>query len=405
MAKQISFIRVYDQEIDPDLKRIDGFIDDDAINSAFFYKHGRLGRNPILFSINIRMHILKAIKKIPSFNMLVKEVRQRKAYRRFCNIRSKQKVPCAATLSNFRYSLTFRDRITLMQIFIKHAQSIGFFNNCLNLHVIDSTDIVSPCSSKPIATKEIGGRKVEYYNDPTATKGKRASKKGKSKYFIGHRKHTLSIRLESNKTVALLSLVAPAHQHDSHFLLSLLHLAKLIGLDIDYLVGDLAYIDTRRKKIAKERYRVIVHTDKKENTKLPEFASDTGNPECILGVSMRWLGYEKETYLHSYGCGLDNPRVCSFYGSCDIKTISKKDYPVAFGEIPTHTHLSREMIKARKLIEPGFWRDKRLYGMEEITLMGKKNVHFLSVITDICGLLEVMAKLYEECEIGCRKAA
>lgn len=405
MTRQLSFIRVYDQEIDRDLERIDMFIDDGAIDTAFLYKHGTLGRDPILFSVKLRMHILKAIKKISSFNTLVKELRQRKAYRRFCNIRSKRKVPCPATLSNFRHDLTFRDRITLIQIFIKHAQILGFFDSCLNLYVADSTDIVSPCSSKPISTEEIGGRKVEHYHDPTATKGKRASKKGKSKYFVGHRKHTLSIRLASNKTVALLSLAAPAHQHDEHFLLPLLHLANMIGLDVEYLVGDLAYIDTKRKEVAKEKYRVVVHTDKKKNTKLPELANDTGSPECILGVPMTWLGYDPEAELHSYRCGLDDPRECAFGGACDIETVSKRDYPVAFGEIPVHTSVSREMIKARKLVEPGFWRDKRLYGMEEITLMGKENVHFLSVIADICGLLEVLAKLYEEGKLRHRKVA
>lgn len=383
MSKELSFIRIYDQEEDPELKTIDPWIDDEKINRTFSYKYtGKTGRRPIPFSVKLRMHFLLHIKKIPSFNTVVRETRQRKAYRRFCKIRSKFKVPCAATLTNFRKELTFKERIRLMSIFIQKAKEVGFFNNCLNLHVIDSTDLESPCSTKVIS-RDSDGR--ERYNDPTATKGKRASKKGRSKYFIGHKKHTLSVVLPNNKTVALLSLVAPAHQHDEHFLLPLLDLAKMVGVDVNYVVADVAYIDTNQKKKAKEQYGVVVHTAKKENTKLPIDVNKDGVPECILGIPMKWLGYDYEAGVHSYGCGVDE---CGFKLACEVKTIKSEDYPIAFGEIPTHTKVSHELIKKRKLIEPEFWRDKKLYGLERITLMNEDNVHFLSVMADICNLLK-----------------
>lgn len=384
MKKQSSFIRIYDAEEDTELKDIDEFIDDDVINHTFSYKHtGKVGRKAIPFSVKLRMHILESIKKIPSFNMVVRETRQRRAYRRFCKISSKSKVPCAATLTNFRKELTFRDRILLMSIFIRTAKEKGLFDNCLNLHIIDSTDLESPCSAKVIK-KDSNGR--ERYHDPTATKGRRASKKGKSKYFIGHKKHTLSIVPPDNKAIALLSFVTPAHQHDGHFLLGLLRLAEMIGLPVNYVVCDTAYIDNDKKKRARERYGVVVHTPKKGNTKLPLDVDDTGTPECPLGEPMKWLGYDFKTGLHSYGCGVEG---CGL--NCDVRTIRSDDYPIAFGEIPTHTRVSRELIKKRKLIESQFWRDKELYGLERLTLMNKENVHFLSVVADICGLLKSLS--------------
>lgn len=308
MEKQCSFIRIYDKEIDPALESIDSFIDNDLLNKVFRYKHSsRLGRKPIPVYVYLRMHILKSIKKISSFNELVGEIKQRKAYRKFCKITSKSKVPCPASLTNFRKGFTFQDRITLMSIFIKKASKLGLFDSYLNLHIIDSTDLVSPCSSKVVGIDE---NNKEHYRDPTATKGKRASKKWKSNYFVGHKKHTLSVVLPGNKTIALLSLVAPAHQHDEHFLLPLLHIAKAIGLEVNYVVGDVAYIDTNRKRIARNRYGVVVHTDKKVNTKLPMGLSDTGTPECILGIPMRWIGYDYEAELHSYECGGEDASMC-----------------------------------------------------------------------------------------------
>lgn len=77
---------------------------------------------------------------------------------------------------------------------------------------------------------------------------------------------------------------------------------------------------------------------------------------------------------------------------CVWETISSRDYPIAFGEIPTHTKVSRELIKKRKLIESEFWRDKELYGLEKVTLLNKENVHFLSVVADICGLLKSLSQ-------------
>jgi len=297
-SHQLSFIRIYDKEVDPDLERWDELTNDEAIEAAFSYKIAWRGRKPVPISTKVRAHILKAIKRMPSFNQLCKEIKQRKAYRRFCHLKSKKDGFCPATLTNFRQDFSFRDRLTLMSIFIKIAVSLGFFQNCLQLHITDSTEMESPCRWEPI---EVNGCKVEVFRDPTASRGKRAAKKGKSRFLVGHRKHSLAILLPNNKVVTLISIVAPVHQQDVHFLLPFLYLAQALELDVKYVVADLAYIDSERKRVAKEKFGVVVHTDKKVNSCLPEMVDQRGAPYCIMGENLQWLGLDQKSGLHYYG--------------------------------------------------------------------------------------------------------
>jgi len=403
---QLSFIRIYDREVDPDLERIDALINDEAIDAAFSYKQARRGRKPIPLSKKVRAHILKARKRIASFNQLCKEIRHRRAYRRFCHLKSKKDAFCAATLSNFRKDFSFRDRLTLLSIFIKTAASVGFFQDCYQVWTADSTEMESPCRWEPLEAQEVNGCTVERFRDPTASRGRRSAKKGKSRFFVGHRKHSLAVILPNNKVVTLLSVVAPAHQQDIHFLLPLLHLARALGLDVKYVVADLAYIDSVRKRVAKERFGVVVHTDKKANTRLPPMVDKRGTPHCIMGEDLQWLGLDHHSGLHHYGCGLDEPKECSHYGGCEkLRVIDSAEYPVAFGEIPVHLTVSRRMLGKRKLKEPGFWRDRNRGGLGQISLLNKDNVHLLAVIADICDLVDCLAELVEKRRVLNRKMA
>jgi hypothetical protein len=392
-SPQLSFIRIYDKEVDPDLDRLDELINDEAIDAAFFYKIAWRGRKPVPISRKVRAHILKATKRIPSFNQLCFELKQRKAYRRFCHLKNKKDGFCPATLTNFRQDFSFRDRLTLMSIFIKNAAPLGFFQNCSQLHITDSTEMESPCRWEPI---EVNGCKVEKFRDPTASRGRRSAKKGKSRFFVGHRKHSLACVLPHNKVIALLSVVASAHQQDVHFLLPLLYLAQALGLDVKYVVADLAYIDSERKRVAKEKFGVVVHTDKKVNSRLPEMVDQRGAPYCIAGKNLQWLGLDQKSGLHYYGCGLDEPKDCPLYGGCEkLRVIDSAQYPVAFGQIPVHLGVSRKMLRVRKLKEPGFWRDRNKGGLARITLLNKDNAHFLAVIADVCDLLDSLAIFLE----------
>lgn len=380
---------------DQDLAEISRLIDDEAINAWYAphqkYQPGQKGRKPIAAASKLRAHLLFALKQISSFNETCQQIKRNTVYQAFCGVKSIS----AGTLSNFRTSLTFEDLIALMKIFILKAEEVGFFEGCADLSVQDSTDLESPCSWQVIDTIQCGSQTIKVYQDPTARLGKRAQKKGKSKFFVGHRKHTLGV-VRGTKVIPLLSVVLPADCPDQYVLLPLLHLAGMVGLEVRYLVADLAYIDQKRKRVALKRYGVLVSTDKKINTKLPEQTDPkTGHPQCFQGENMRWDGFEPASGQHIYICPLDCAHQdCPYAPLCPgERTIDADSYPIAFRLLPVHTKPLREMLKKRKAVEPMFRRERQHGALDNVTLMGKANVHVLACIADLCDLLKTLAQL------------
>lgn len=382
---------------DPDLAEISRLIDDEAINAWYAphqtYQPGHKGRKPIAAASKLRAHLLFALKQISSFNETCKQIKRNTLYQAFCGVKSIS----AGTLSTFRASLTFDALIALMKLFIRKAEEIGFFEGCADLHVQDSTDLESPCSWQVIETITRGKQTINVYHDPSARLGKRARKKGKSTFFVGHRKHTLGV-VRGTKVIALLSVVLPADRPDQYALLPLLHLAGMVGLEVRYLVADLAYIDHKRKQRALTRYGVLVNTDKKVNTTLPDQTDPkTGHPQCFQGENMRWDGFNPRSGQHTYICPLDCPHHdCHYAPLCPgERTIDAEAYSIAFRPLPVHTKPVREMLKKRKAVEPMFRRERQHGALDNVTLMGKAHVHVLACIADLCDLLKTLAQLQQ----------
>ena len=380
---------------DQELSAISQFIDDEAINTWYAphqtYQPGKKGRKPIPAASKIRVHLLFALKQLPSFNKTCQRIKENSVYQAFCGVKSIS----AGALSQFRASLRFDDLIALMKIFIRTAEDVGFFEGCADLCVQDSTDLESPCNWEVIDTIQRGRQTIKVYRDPTARLGKRSQKKGKSKFFIGHRKHTLGV-VRGTKVIPLLSVVAPADRPDQYFLLPLLHLAGMVGIEVRYLVADLAYIDQKRKQVALKRYGVLVSTDKKVNTTLPEQTDPkTGHPQCFQGEDMTWDGFDPTTGQHTYICPLECPHQdCPYAPLCPgERTIEADSYPIAFRILPVHIKPLRKMLKKRKAVEPMFRRERQHGALDNVTVMGKANVHVFACMADICDLLKALAQL------------
>ena len=386
--EQLSLIRFRKNETDSDLDIIDLLINDIKIESVFRDLVCHMGRKPYHSFQIIRAHILKAIKKIPSFNMLCKELRNHRSYRNFCKLKNKQRSLSPGTLSNFRKKVTDEHIIKLILVFIRQAVDIGLFDGS-QVWIADSTDIESPCSGKPIDFIIENGKKKALFTDSTARKGVHSVKKCGTRYYIGHKKHSLMLVLpDGNKAIPLLSLVSPADCHDSNYLMPLIDLALSLGLKIKYVVCDLAYIDETTKEKAFEK-GVLVITDKKSNSLIPSDTDEkTGTPLCFLGEPMKWLGYNPDFKEHYYGCSLQNPSECICSGTClKERIISYEEFPHSFNVIPAHCSLVKKLLKTRKLCESGFWRNKYSEGLNNMTLMGQYNVLFMSCIADICEIL------------------
>ena len=386
--EQLSLIKFRKSETDSDLDIIDLLIKDIKIENVFHDTVSCIGRKPYNSFQIIRAHILKAVKKIPSYNILCKELRNHKSYRNFCKLKNKKKSLSPGTLSNFRKKVTDKHIIKLMLVFIHQAVDFGLFDNS-QVWIADSTDIESPCSGKAIDTIIEDRKKKELFTDKTARKGRRSVKKCRTRYYIGHKKHSLMLVLpDGNKAISLLSLVSPADCHDSNYLMPLIDLALSLGLKIKYVVCDLAYIDETTKAKAFEKGALVI-TDKKSNSLMPlDTDEKTGTPLCLLGEPMKWLGYNPDFKEHYYGCSLQNPSECICSGTClKERIINYEEFPHSFNVIPAHCSLAKKFLKTRKLCESGFWRNKYNEGLYNMTLMGQHNVLFMSCIADICGIL------------------
>nr|MDU9045689.1 hypothetical protein [Candidatus Electrothrix aestuarii] len=111
------------------------------------------------------------------------------------------------------------------------------------LHGVDSTELVNECKI-PLASLNINGQNIRIYSDLDSDCGKRRNKRDKSVYVVGYRLHTLTaIDTETGHSFPIISLLAPANHHDSHFLSLLVDVAQAMGVEVKLVTADTAYHD------------------------------------------------------------------------------------------------------------------------------------------------------------------
>jgi hypothetical protein len=122
-------------------------------------------------------------------------------------------------------------------------------------------------------------------------------------YVVGYRMHTLTaINPKTGHSIPLISLMAPANHHDSHFLLSLTRLGKAIGLDLKLITADEAYHDkdgsffkesgVHLVKPPSSKVSLPVHVDR--DTLQVMF-------DNLCDIPMKYIGIEE--YGHEFKCG------------------------------------------------------------------------------------------------------
>ncbi len=134
-----------------------------------------------------------------------------------------------------------------MTVYILHHLRQNGLLDGPTLHCVDSTELAVDCQQL-LATVTIKGKKIRIYNDVDCDCGVRRKKRDKSIYVVGYRLHTLTaINAKTGYSIPLISLLAPANHHDSHFLAPLVRLGKAIGLDVKLVTADEAYHDNDDK--------------------------------------------------------------------------------------------------------------------------------------------------------------
>ncbi|MBM9538688.1 hypothetical protein [Desulfobulbus alkaliphilus] len=167
----------------------------------------------------------------------------------------------------------------------------------------------------PLATLKINGKKIRIYNDLDCDCGKRRNKRDKSPYVIGYRLHTLTaIDAVTGHSFPLVSLLAPANHHDSHFLPFLVKLGQAMGIELRLIIAVEAYHDKDDALFAETGVRVI--TPPSSKVRLPEHIdTQTGSVFCHGGCEVAMLHMGVEDGSHEYKCDA-TAGDCDYAGTC-----------------------------------------------------------------------------------------
>ena len=308
-------------------------------------------------------------------------------------------------LSQFRGSLTFRQMVNIMVYIIHLFLKAGKINNSLSVHSIDSSELPAVCNPTPLATIEVGDKKVRIYTDLDADCGKRRKKRDKSEYFVGYRIHSLAMINGSNgQSYPLISILAPANHHDSLFLSQLIELGKAIGLEMKIIIADEAYGDREDNKAIRKVHDITVISPPKEKVKLPDDVDGETKAvymNALCEIPMSYRG-QTDTGNHEFICN-DEKGECMSSLACD----KCREIPVdagIFGQIPEQVRGIKELRDLRKNMERSFNLLKHREGLEPVRVKSKHGLMAVATFATAANLLiEIVGSRKTQIKENCQQ--
>jgi len=219
--------------------------------------------------------------------------------------------------------------------------------------------------------------------------GKRRNKRDKSIYVIGYRLHTLTaIDAKTGHSFPLVSLLAPANHHDSHFLPFLVDLAQAMGIELQLITADEAYHDKDGSLFQKTG--VTVTSPPSSNVLVPKYVDITNgsiycHAECT--VPMEYLGVTKQA--HEYKCGIPAGD-CQSSCSCPRSRFIPLDKGI-FQRIPWHVKSVKQAHDIRKNCERPFNLLKNQTGLETVRVRSQHATMVRCTLASLAVLLIEMA--------------
>jgi len=388
---------------DSELRIIDQLIDDSIINLLLAPK-GYTPASRNLFPCNLlRAEILKAVK-YPEIS-----------YRKFCgddkryanhketspyigmenkqdrafiglSLNRKQMID-HVQMSQFRSSLTYQQMVNL-NVYILHLLQRQGLLEPQKIHCIDSTELAVD-RAQLLAKLKIGKQNIRIYDDIDCDCGKRRNKRDKSVYVVGYRMHTLAaINPDSGYSLPLISVLAPANHHDSHFLIPLIDLGKAIGLDLQVITADEAYHDSDGSILEQTGVHLVAPPNSK--VALPNnVEADTLQVTCDdrCEIAMDYIGSDSQG--HDFKCGA-KPGQCPREMTCPRYRCIPFDAG-CFQPVPHAVTGVAKAIEIRKNGERPFNLIKKREGLEYSRVRGQHNILAKSIFTTAATLLIEMA--------------
>lgn len=378
---------------DDELQFVDKLLDDRILNRLLANEGYSPAKRDLFPNNFFRAELLKAIK-YPEIS-----------YRKFCTEEyigldrrqnrvfiglplNKKEMIDHSQLSKFRSSISFVQQVNILVYILHYFFKSGLLGDN-RLHGIDSTELANDCKL-PLATLNINGKKIRIYNDIDSDCGKRRNKRNKSSYVIGYRLHTLTaIDVKSGQSFPLVSLLAPANHHDSHFLPFLVNLAQAMGIELKLITADEAYHDKDGSLVADTG--VILTTPPSAKVVAPDHTDTaTGAVFCHAQCEFPMLHIGVENQTHEYKCNAGAAGKCMFSGKC----LQYRFLPVDggyFQHIPHHTELVKQAHTIRKNCERPFNLLKNQTGLETVRVRSQHATMARCTLSSIAVLLIKMA--------------
>ncbi len=384
---------------DKELNFIDNLLDDTIINRLLAYDGFTPSMREFFPSNFLRAELLKSIKypeisyrKFCGDDKTYKGHKDINSYiglenkqnRAFIGLPLNKKTMIShVQMSQFRASLSFEQLVNLTVYILYHFQQHGFLDGRI-VHCVDSTELAVDCQEL-LAKFTINGQKIRIYCDIDCDCGVRRTKRDKSIYVVGYRMHTLSaINAETGQSFPLISLLAPANHHDSHFLGPLVNIGKAIGLDLQLITADEAYHDNDSAVYEKSGVHLVKPPSC--NVSLPENVDEeTLQVMCndFCETPMEYVGIEEKG--HEFKCSAG-------FGECHSASICPKfrHIPLDNGYFQRILYGGESVSKAldiRKNGERPFNLIKKREGLDEVRVRSQHGLVARATFTTMATLL------------------
>ncbi|MCP4369917.1 MAG: transposase [Deltaproteobacteria bacterium] len=384
---------------DKELRLIDKLLNDQIINRLLSYDGFTPSMREFMPGVFLRAELVKAVK-YPEIS-----------YRKFCGDNgdydghkkdnaftgkeqketrafiglplNKNQFISHVQLSQFRNNLTFVQQVNLTVYILHYFNKSGLLKEGV-LHCVDSTELAAD-SARPSATLKVRGKKIRIYTDIDCDCGRRRNKCDKSVYVVGYRMHTLSaICPKTGQSYPLISMLAPANHHDSHFLPYLSKLGKAMGLEINVITADEAYHDKNGLMLAETGVCLVKPPNAKVS--IPENVR-TAAMEVTLDefceIPMNYMGVTADG--HEYKCAAVTGECPRSHTCPQFRLI-----PMDNGRFQPIVHGSEEVAKALELRKNGerpFNLIKKREGLDVTRVRSQQSLLARCTITTMATLL------------------
>jgi len=201
--------------------------------------------------------------------------------------------------------------------------------------------------------------------------------------------HTLTaINAKTGHSYPLISLLAPANHHDSHFLGPLVNFGKAIGLELKLITADEAYHD--KDDVLYEEKNVHLVKPPSSKVTLPENVDRetllvTHNSHCE--IPMQYVGVEEKG--HEFKCDAE-------FGECPRESNCTKYRHIPFDNgyfqrILYGGELVKKALEIRKNGERPFNLIKKREGLEQVRVRSQQGLVARATFTTMVTLLLEMA--------------